>query len=77
MVTIEVDARAGSASGMMILSSEGRQRKVLKPGRDKPSGPLRYVWDGTDSEGRQVPAGVYLAVAKEAGARVKLLKLSN
>jgi YVTN family beta-propeller protein len=73
--TIDLCARASAGPSLRILSLDGRQRRVLEPSQGQSGRSLGYVWDGMDSEGRPVPAGVYLAVPKEAGARVKLLKL--
>ena len=44
-----------------ILDAQGKEIAVLVPGHRQPAGPQKGTWDGTDSDGRPVERGDYLA----------------
>ncbi len=52
--------RAGRAE-VAVYDAEGRRIAKL-PSIDRPAGEWQVRWDGTDSDGHRVPAGMYFAV---------------
>jgi YVTN family beta-propeller protein len=71
-VVLSGSARCAAVS---VYDGSGREVRVLTadPGAD---GAWFCVWDGRDGEGREVTAGVYVAMVRgEPQARAKLIKL--
>jgi len=60
---------AAGAVRLWIADVRGRRVQTLVDG-SHPAGQHRVLWDGRDATGREVAAGVYLAVVEHAGSRV-------
>lgn len=59
-VTIPYDLAAASTVTMRLYDLRGRLVRTLIDGEPRGEGGDEVVWDGRDSEGRDVPAGVYV-----------------
>jgi glucose/arabinose dehydrogenase len=56
---------------LTIYDLRGRQVKRIVPGEDQGPGSHFYSWDGTDEDGRAMPAGMYFARLLASGAHLE------
>jgi flagellar hook assembly protein FlgD len=74
MLELELPADAGEVL-LAIYDAAGRRVRTLVEGPSEP-GCSELVWDGTDSNGRRVAAGVYFArCCCDAGSRSRKIVL--
>lgn len=66
--TIWITCTGGSPPELVLFDCSGRLVKSLPPEDDG-----RFLWDGSDRSGREVPAGVYLARPSSESASPALL----
>jgi len=75
--TAEFAVRAGAGARVRILDTAGREVRSLEAAGTTAS-ERTLVWDGRDAQGREVPAGVYVAFLDAGGSslsqRVVLLR---
>ncbi len=69
-VEFSFTAPANSAASLRIFNVQGRLVREFAPDHFM-SGSTSLTWDGKDSEGRVVPAGLYLAVLRAGNQAVK------
>jgi sugar lactone lactonase YvrE len=66
--TLSFDLPADGAVDLDIFDARGRLVRRLIDGAPRVAGAHRVAWDGRDDTGRTLPAGVYLAQLRGAGA---------
>ena len=71
--TFEYQMPAAGPVELNIYNLLGRRISTLVDGI-KPAGKYRLAWDGTDSRGRTVPAGIYL-LKMNAGEYTKVIRM--
>lgn len=68
--TFEFTLAAAARVSLTLYDLRGRRVRTLVDRLGAESGPQRIRWDGRDAEGRELPAGVYLARLEAGGPGV-------
>jgi hypothetical protein len=63
--------RVAAASGLQVISCEGRLIRTLSVQASGAALSLRAYWDGTDSAGRDVPTGRYAIILRQGDGTVR------
>jgi hypothetical protein len=71
---VKIQVARGGEVDLSVYSVDGRRVRVLVNGY-RPAGEMEVIWDGLDSKGRPLPAGLYFATLRTAG-EVKVAKLA-
>ncbi|MEZ4396379.1 MAG: FlgD immunoglobulin-like domain containing protein [Candidatus Krumholzibacteriia bacterium] len=66
--TLEASLGSAGEIALSIHDAQGRRLRRLAAGY-REAGRFRISWDGRDEQGRNLPAGVYLAVLEQAGRK--------
>lgn len=75
LLSMDADRPSSVPARVCIFDASGRRVRAL-PARNVSHGKLQAAWDGTDSEGRDVPPGVYCCrvVSGELSVTVRVVK---